>query len=562
MATLTQPNPSIGRIRGQDEPERPLTLSYVTRDRQALRIGEFVYYPDPEPEAGADPKVLCRIIQRQNITQIPEPYFGKPDLDPTEILEFTGAPDHPLKDYIVYATILGRQNPTGGFQAPRTPPNVGSSTHIAEDDYLETSINKVPYADAQGRRVRGGLHIGHVLDRGTRVKVVLDANSILTTHLAVLAATGQGKSYTVGVLLEEYLQSHQQTPILVLDPHGEYAAMTDATTKLRDGAYAPQVDVRKSIQIRVPVKDLEVGELMAILPRLTEHQEGVIRDAFRDWHHGANHTKAGLLQCIRNVNDGGDEDDGHRERDHHESAIAAAAARFEQYVGKKPYFVDGSGETMRDLLRPGTATILNLSDLDDREQVGLAHAILSLLLKARRMTKNSEVDEASFFHLPYPVLVVAEEAHRLAPASSSEPTAPTLRTILSEGRKFQLGVIVVSQRPGKLDSNVLSQCLSQIVSRISNPTDQEQIRASAEAATGDLIDLLPSLGTGEVVIFGSCVRTPVVAKVRPRVTTHGGTHGDPTRDVLDYVQRSKTAVKTQPTKLPVKTKPRPLVERN
>ncbi len=552
--------PSIGRIRGNDEPERPLTLSYVTRERQALRIGEFVYYRDPEIVAAADQKVLCRIIQRQNLTQMPEPYFGKPDLDPTDILDFTGAPDHPLKDYAVYATILGRQNPTGGFQAPRTPPNVGASTHIAEDDYLEASINKVAYADAQGRRVSGGLHIGYVLDRDTRVKVVLDANSILTTHLAVLAATGQGKSYLVGVLLEELLKAHQRTPILVLDPHGEYAAMTDATTNLREGTYAPQVDVRKSGQIRVPIKDLEVGELLAILRGISEHQEGVIRNAFSDWKRAGIHTKTALHECILNVNGDQDaEDEDGRTRKHHISAVAAAAARFEQYVGRKPYFVDDAGETMKDLIRPGTVTILNLSDLDDREQVGLAHTVLSLLLKSRRMTKNGDVDTDSFFHLPYPCLVVAEEAHRLAPASSNEPTAPTLRTILSEGRKFQLGVIVVSQRPGKLDSNVLSQCLSQIVSRISNPTDQEQIRASAESATDDLLDLLPSLGTGEVVIFGSCVRTPVVAKVRPRVTTHGGTHGDPTQDVLDYVERMKGTTKAQPTRLPVKPKMQPLV---
>jgi DNA helicase HerA-like ATPase len=97
-----------------------------------------------------------------------------------------------------------------------------------------------------------------------------------------------------------------------------------------------------------------------------------------------------------------------------------------------------------------------------------------------------------------------------------------LRTILSEGRKFGLGVGLITQRPGKLDSDVLSQCMSQFLMRIVNPVDQESLKHGVEAAGRDLLKELPALTKGQVIISGACVNTPVLCQVRQRLTTHGG----------------------------------------
>jgi DNA helicase HerA-like ATPase len=125
-------------------------------------------------------------------------------------------------------------------------------------------------------------------------------------------------------------------------------------------------------------------------------------------------------------------------------------------------------------------------------------------------------------YLPYPVFILIEEAHRFAPAHEPARCKAVLRTILSEGRKFGLGVGLITQRPGKLDSDVLSQCMSQFIMRIVNPVDQESLKYGVEAAGRDLLKELPSLTKGQVIISGACVNTPVLCKVRQRLTVHGG----------------------------------------
>ena len=77
--------------------------------------------------------------------------------------------------------------------------------------------------------------------------------------------------------------------------------------------------------------------------------------------------------------------------------------------------------------------------------------------------------------LPYPVFVLLEEAHRYAPAGQQVVSTNILKQILSEGRKFGVGIGLITQRPGKLDQDVLSQCMTQFIMRIVNPIDQQTI---------------------------------------------------------------------------------------
>ncbi len=532
---------SIGRILPLDG-QTALTLRFVSRDPDALRIGNFVTY---EATVEGNPaRILCRITGRRNLDAPPASFLSDPNLDPEDILAFTGAPAGILGDFVVEATILGtKRGPT--FRAPRDPPPVGAQVHIADDAYLETCINKVPHSEpATTARVPGGLHIGHVLDRGDRVKVLLDADSILSTHMAILAATGQGKSYTTGVVLEELLSSHQRHPILVFDFHAEYPAMQNAASVLADGDYRPEVDVRTAATIKIPFSELELDDVMSLLPGLTDNMVGVVAAAYRDWQASGVRTKQNLLDCIDAL--GGDDSK------HHEGTVAAVHRRFENHVLHKSYLVNGQGEELRRLVRPGCMTVLNLSDLGDREQEGLANVLMNMVLKARRLTKTGRLEGTSrdLFDLPYPVLLVVEEAHRIAPPGNEKRSTQTLATILSEGRKFGVGAIIVTQRPGKVDSNILSQCLTQIISRITNPSDQANIRNSAESATNDLMELLPALGRGEAVVFGMGIATPAVTAIRTRVTAIGGDHGSPTRDALAAFGNRVGEVEERPGSMP------------
>lgn len=85
-----------------------------------------------------------------------------------------------------------------------------------------------------------------------------------------------------------------------------------------------------------------------------------------------------------------------------------------------------------------------------------------------------------------------------------------------------MGVGLISQRPGKVDADVLSQCQTQCIMRIVNEIDQRTVATAVESVGHELLRNLPALSKGQVIIAGSAVNTPVLCRVRPRLTTHGG----------------------------------------
>ena len=150
---------------------------------------------------------------------------------------------------------------------------------------------------------------------------------------------------------------------------------------------------------------------------------------------------------------------------------------------------------LQDLFRPGRCTILQLSDIEQHEQQVIVGTLLRRANKARMMTVRSEATTGENF-LNYPVFTLLEEAHRFAPAGASVVSTNILKQILSEGRKFGVGIGLITQRPGKLDQDVLSQCMTQIIMRIVNPIDQDTVAKSVEGAGRAMLAELPALTKG------------------------------------------------------------------
>jgi DNA helicase HerA-like ATPase len=147
--------------------------------------------------------------------------------------------------------------------------------------------------------------------------------------------------------------------------------------------------------------------------------------------------------------------------------------------------------------------------------------LLRRLLQARTQTEKRLAVEGDEEYLPYPAFVLIEEAHNFAPASADLVSSQILKTILSEGRKFGVAVGLISQRPGRLDADVLSQCMTQFILRIVNPVDQARVAESVESVGRDLLKELPALSKGQSIIAGAAVNTPVLCRVRQRITEHG-----------------------------------------
>ena len=110
-----------------------------------------------------------------------------------------------------------------------------------------------------------------------------------------------------------------------------------------------------------------------------------------------------------------------------------------------------------------------------------------------------------------PLLIVLEEAHVYLGAQSKSRAATAARRIAKEGRKYGVGLMLVSQRPAEIDSTILSQCGTIAALRLTNESDRGQVTACASDNLKGLFSMLPILRTGEALIVGEAVNMPIRA---------------------------------------------------
>jgi hypothetical protein len=491
-----------------------------------FKAGDFVAYRDRWVDARHP--VLCRVRYAQSFKPIPDELIEDTGIDPKAILEFGGLDPEDYGKYLITASVVGYFNEAlGEFKHPRAMPDCGETIFEAEAGALK-HVSKLE--DGQP----GSATVGTVL--GTEVPVVLNVRDLVSQHLCVIASTGSGKSYTVGVLLEELMMPRNRAAVLVVDPHGEYVTMGGMANdhRFRDGEYVPVVRVWRKESIKIKITELELGDFLGMLDLSDKMREFFVR-AYRAWRSGKNHKKSDLLREIESL--GGNENN--------DSTINAIAWRFQSVMGSG-IIDDYQHVRLRELFAPGQLSILDLSGIGENDQQLITSVLLRLLFDAREGTVNQRLAEGQERYLNYPAFVVLEEAHRYAPQNGEAKSKAILKTILSEGRKFGIGVCMVSQRPSKLDSDSLSQCMSQVTMRIINPVDQGQIAASIETMSRELLDELPSLSKGECIISGVAVNTPVLAKIRERLTPHGGISRDAPGEWAEQWRKRAAARKASP----------------
>jgi len=112
-----------------------------------------------------------------------------------------------------------------------------------------------------------------------------------------------------------------------------------------------------------------------------------------------------------------------------------------------------------------------------------------------------------------PILFVFEEAHSYLPKSNNNQFVSgyanhAVRRIFKEGRKYGIGALIVSQRPSDIDESIISQCGTFFALRLTNSQDQSMIKTTIPDSMSSLMDLLPTLRTGEAIIVGEGVKMP------------------------------------------------------
>jgi hypothetical protein len=114
-----------------------------------------------------------------------------------------------------------------------------------------------------------------------------------------------------------------------------------------------------------------------------------------------------------------------------------------------------------------------------------------------------------------PLMFVLEEAHAYLGKEHSGAASSAVRRIAKEGRKYGVGIMIVSQRPSEIDPTILSQCGTIFAMRIANEIDRGQVAGAASDNLKGLFDMLPILRTGEAIIVGEAVSLPMRTLIDP-----------------------------------------------
>jgi DNA helicase HerA-like ATPase len=395
-----------------------------------------------------------------------------------------------------------------------------------------------------------------------QVPVCLDVGPLVTRHSAIVGSTGSGKTSTVASILQGFTQGGWDAAnVVVIDPHGEYASALGGHASVRSVLGAGDNGIRVPYWA-LPAADILVAfagstggattqsrfaELVAQARRvfaasatwLTIDASAVTADSpipfnLREvWYE---------LDAENNETRKVANDPSTIAVDTEGDPAALSPRQFEPYKagGAAPFKgpLHGIHGTVPELLRLGLldprlaflmhpagdpagedplvaelanwlgrdkpVSILDFSGVPAEASDIAIGVILDLIFETALRTPNG----ADGIGRPRPVLVVLEEAHRYLGETSTTLSRRAANRIAREGRKYGVGLMLVTQRPSELPDTALAQCGTLIALRLSNAADQGEIRAALPDSVAGLAAVLPSLRTGEAIVTGEALTLP------------------------------------------------------
>jgi hypothetical protein len=434
----------------------------------------------------------------------------------------------------VALTPVGQITEKGRFQAGvhRFP------TTEAEVHLMDTGSLNLLFENFQAL----GFDVGHLPSRPD-AKVYLDPSPMFGRHLAILGQSGAGKSWTVASVLQRVIEVLPKAHIVMLDLHGEYA-WKDAGGRIQTIFAKPVARYVDARELEIPYWLLTFAELADLLidrgdPRASV-QLAFLREVVYTLRKKAN-TDLGMdrLSVDSPVYFNLTELYLHFKKANEQQldfgkTKGALYGQFDEFLIKLQSKLNDARYDF--LFRPKTrtesSTLTNLL----RDFVGLGQpraqvtiVDLSPIPSDVRPTVSAQIGRLAFefnYWNPrfreFPLLLVCEEAHAYIPrerGTGYEGTRRSMERIAKEGRKYGVGLAVVSQRPNELSETVLAQCGNFICLRITNPDDQAYVRRLVPEGSQDLTDILSSLGRGEALVLGECTPLPTrVQMYRPSPT--------------------------------------------
>lgn len=363
------------------------------------------------------------------------------------------------------------------------------------------------------------IHVG-TLSQASSLPVYLLTDELLGKHFAVLGTTGSGKSCSVTVLLRSVLEVAPKAHMILLDPHNEYRR-----------AFPDQAEVIDPTTLNLPHWLLNFEESIELFIGRTEHaatsQTNILKDAMlaarrKFQGSGVDEEKITvdtpvpylLKDVVAHIDTTMEEQaGGNKSKQEPYLKIKNKIETLKQ--DNRFAFLIRPDETVKDDLATIAGQYLRIPVLDKPLSIidlsGVPSDVVDVVVSVLcRMI----FDFATWSPRPVqvPIVLVCEEAHRYAPRGAEaafQPTRQALSRIAKEGRKYGVGLGLISQRPSELAESILSQCNTLIALRMSNEQDQNFVQRALPDSVRSLVNVLPTLRAQEALIVGEGSVVPV-----------------------------------------------------
>ncbi|OYQ78696.1 DNA helicase [Ignatzschineria sp. F8392] len=396
---------------------------------------------------------------------------------------------------------------------------------------------KYIYGNTQGAIIHLGEHVG------SGSPCYAELNELLGKHTAILGSTGSGKSGTVSAVLHSILErgniAHYERwhpQIIILDPHNEYGkafpnhqrlSTDEGSLKLpywlldleetislfigkTEYAATSQSNIVKNALIAIREQaanklllDKSLLTVDSPIPYILGDPNGI--DEF-----GKKNNELYTEGLIGEINKQRPTNTNKNQHEDYNKVIRKISSLLKD--GRLKFMMkgwDGKADPLPSILSQflTSETSIQIVDLSGipNEIAGITSAAIARIIFQIKVWQSEEERQNS------PVLLVCEEAHRYVPNKGEaqyEAAQSAIRRIAKEGRKYGVGLFLISQRPSEVEATVLSQCNSWIVLRITNDTDREHVKSILPDSMTGLTKMLSGLRRQEAIFLGEAATLP------------------------------------------------------
>lgn len=412
--------------------------------------------------------------------------------------------DEKLRNYIIAEAKTILQIQDNEPQLPKTLPSFFNRIRRIKDDDLNFLMEE---------KIENPLYLGNVRSGSKELKtsIHVDAKEAIPHHILIPATTGRGKSNLVKVMLWE-LMDIENIGMIVLDPHDEYYGRNE--TGLKDHHNQEKLRYYSPDTSNIQGVDSLRINLKSIRP---EHFEGIVdftgaqRDALKRYHN--THKEDWISSIIQEK-----EIDGVDPR-----TIGVIKRKFDNILGiymkndqiksRGNVFKTDTGEsTIKDIighLEDGRIVIIDTSRLTGEAELLVGSIIVGAIFnryqkyKAKGTLKNKPI-----------IGIVIEEAPRVLGKEVIEKQGHNIySTIAREGRKFNIGLVAITQLVSLIPRTILANMNTKII--LGNEMSQEraEIIASASQDLSDDNRTIASLDRGEAIVTSVFTKFAVPIKI-------------------------------------------------